>query len=101
MAPVARTLQRALLLSGLLTLLTSCDSARDKADGKTSVVPVAPATTASPAAPVTTAPSAPTTTVSTPADRYDPAKMDFKPPSAILSGERHTGAFAQGNSLSL
>jgi nitrite reductase (NO-forming) len=34
-------------------------------------------------------------------DRYDQAKMDFKPSAATLSSERHTGAFAQGASLSL
>ena len=35
------------------------------------------------------------------ADRYDPAKMDFKPAAAKLSSERHTGPFASGASLSL
>ena len=35
-----------------------------------------------------------------PAGRYDPAKMDLKPVPAKLSGDRHRGAFASGNSLS-
>lgn len=32
-------------------------------------------------------------------DPYDVSKMDFKPPPAVLSSERHTGAFAAGNAL--
>ena len=35
-----------------------------------------------------------------PPDRYDIAKMDFKPAPAKVSAERHTGAFAEGASLS-
>jgi nitrite reductase (NO-forming) len=34
-------------------------------------------------------------------DPYDPARMDFKTPPAVLSSERHTGAFAAGNALSM
>ena len=34
-------------------------------------------------------------------DRYDPARMDLKPVPAKLSSDRHTGAFASGNPLSL
>ncbi len=34
-------------------------------------------------------------------DRYDTSRMDFKPPAAVLSSERHTGAFAQGGALSM
>jgi nitrite reductase (NO-forming) len=34
-------------------------------------------------------------------DRYDPARMDLKPVPAKLSSDRHRGAFASGNSLSL
>jgi nitrite reductase (NO-forming) len=34
-------------------------------------------------------------------DRYDFAKMDFKPPPAVLSQDRHTGPFAQGAALSM
>jgi nitrite reductase (NO-forming) len=37
---------------------------------------------------------------STPADRYDIGKMDLKPPPAVLTSERHRGAFAAGKSLS-
>jgi nitrite reductase (NO-forming) len=36
-----------------------------------------------------------------PADHYDPAKMDLKPAPAKLSGVRHTGPFASGGSLSM
>jgi nitrite reductase (NO-forming) len=35
------------------------------------------------------------------ADRYDPAKMDFKSAPAKLTSERHTGAFASGASLNM
>ena len=35
------------------------------------------------------------------ADRYDVSKMDFKPPRAVLTTERHTGAFAAGSALSM
>jgi len=35
------------------------------------------------------------------ADPYDPAKMDFKIPPAVVSNERHTGPFAQGSALSM
>jgi nitrite reductase (NO-forming) len=34
-------------------------------------------------------------------DKYDPAKMELKSPPAKISNERHTGAFAQGDALSL
>ncbi len=36
-----------------------------------------------------------------PADAYDPGKMDLKPTPARVTAERHTGAFAEGGSLSL
>jgi nitrite reductase (NO-forming) len=36
-----------------------------------------------------------------PADPYDPGKMDLKPAPAKLGGERHQGAFAEGAALSL
>jgi len=34
-------------------------------------------------------------------DRYDPAKMDFKPAPAKLTSDRHTGSFASGASLNM
>jgi nitrite reductase (NO-forming) len=34
-------------------------------------------------------------------DKYDVSKMDFKPSKAVLSNDRHTGAFAQGSALSM
>jgi nitrite reductase (NO-forming) len=34
-------------------------------------------------------------------DRYDVTKMVLKSPPAVVSAERHTGAFAQGSALSL
>ena len=33
--------------------------------------------------------------------RYDQKNMDYRPSKAVVSGERHTGAFAQGGSLSM
>ena len=36
-----------------------------------------------------------------PADPYDTSKMDLKPKPATVSSERHKGAFASGDSLSL
>ena len=45
------------------------------------------------------APTAPAT--SSGGDPYDVSKMDFKPGPAKLSAERHTGAFAAGDALSL
>ena len=35
------------------------------------------------------------------ADKYDTSKMDFKPPKAVISNDRHTGPFAQGSALSM
>ena len=34
-------------------------------------------------------------------DAYDVTKMDFKSPPAVLSNERHTGAFAAGDALNM
>src|SRR5512140_28139 len=36
-----------------------------------------------------------------PEDSYDQSKMDLKPTPAKLSAQRHTGAFAEGSSLSM
>jgi nitrite reductase (NO-forming) len=36
-----------------------------------------------------------------PADPYDASKMDYKSPPALVTGQRHTGAFAAGDSLTL
>ncbi|HXE49915.1 MAG TPA: multicopper oxidase domain-containing protein [Ramlibacter sp.] len=52
-------------------------------------------------APATAAASAPASTAQQDSDGYDVAKMDFKTPPAVLSSERHTGAFAGGNALNL
>ena len=48
-------------------------------------------------------PPAPTTptAASAPADKYDVSKMDLKPVPAKVTAERHTGAFAEGASLSM
>ena len=35
-----------------------------------------------------------------PRDKYDPAQMDFRSPPAIVTNERHSGAFSAGTSLS-
>jgi nitrite reductase (NO-forming) len=68
-------------IASVLALLVACSPAPA---GKTSAAPAAspPATPASP-------------------DRYDVARMDFKPSPATLTGERHTGAYAQGSALSM
>jgi nitrite reductase (NO-forming) len=57
------------------------------------------ATPASP--PASAAASATASTAQQDNDGYDVAKMDFKTPPAVLSSDRHTGAFAAGNALSL
>jgi nitrite reductase (NO-forming) len=36
-----------------------------------------------------------------PRDKYDPAQMDFRSPPAVVTNERHTGAFANGTSLNM
>lgn len=36
-----------------------------------------------------------------PADNYDPARMEFKSPPAVVTNERHDGPFAKGDSLNL
>src|SRR6478672_2415299 len=86
----ARRLWHAGLLAIVLGLAASCSKFEQ-----------APA----PALAIPAATGAPGATPATPAgaavDRYDPSKMDFKPGAAVLSNEPHTGAFAQGSSLSL
>ena len=73
-------------------LLMAC---RDGAPGANSAGTAAPTAGASAAA---------SSSASSPAaakgDPYDASKMDFKTPPAVLSTERHTGAFAAGSSLS-
>ena len=48
---------------------------------------------------------APSATVAVPTksaiDAYDTLEMDFKTPAAVLSSDRHAGAFAAGSSLSM
>jgi nitrite reductase (NO-forming) len=44
---------------------------------------------------------APATAQSASDDPYDVGKMDFKSPPAVLSSERHTGAFAMGSALNM
>jgi nitrite reductase (NO-forming) len=34
-------------------------------------------------------------------DQYDISKMDLKPPPAVVTNERHTGAYAEGDALSM
>jgi nitrite reductase (NO-forming) len=34
-------------------------------------------------------------------DAYDPSRMDYKSPPAVLSSERHTGPFATGDALNM
>jgi len=68
-------------VASVLALLVACSPAPP---GNTSAAPAA---------------SPPPPTAST--DRYDVARMDFKPSPATLTGERHTGAYAQGSALSM
>lgn len=35
-----------------------------------------------------------------PRDKYDPAQMDFRSPPAIVTSERHSGAFSAVTALS-
>ena len=49
----------------------------------------------------TAVPTPPPASAAIPVDRYDVSKMDFKTPPAVLSNERHTGPFAQGNALNM
>ena len=73
---------------------SGCDNSRTS---------TAPASTAPAAATSQTTPPAAAQPAQPPAaaDRYDITRMDFKPPAAVLSNERHNGAFAQGSSLSM
>lgn len=48
-----------------------------------------------------TAPTAAQTTPAAGGDPYDISKMDFKPPKATVTNERHSGPFASGNALNL
>ena len=77
-------LHRTLVTALLFSLLAACS--REES------APAVPAA----AAPPPTAASAGAT-----GDPYDVTKMDFKPPPAVISAGRHTGAFAMGNSLSM
>jgi nitrite reductase (NO-forming) len=70
-----------LIAAVLIVLLSACSPNGGK-----------PASTAAPPA----SPAAPVQ-----ADRYDPARMDFNTPPAVLSNERHTGPFALGDALSM
>jgi nitrite reductase (NO-forming) len=78
----------ALALAALLTL-AACQRAAP---------PATPATSAASAAPVASAAPA---SVAASSDPYDMSKMDFKSPPAVLSAERHSGAFASGSALSM
>jgi nitrite reductase (NO-forming) len=81
-------------LVGLVLALAGCNPSSTDAPTK----PAAEPNQAASSAPPSTAKSPPR---DAPDDRYDVAKMDLKPPAAVVSAERHTGAFAQGNALSL
>jgi len=63
--------------------------------------PTTAAATAAPAAGAKSSAVAASGSESGAEDRYDGARMDYKPSAAVLSGERHTGAFAQGSALSM
>jgi len=52
-------------------------------------------------APTAAQPAAPSSAPAAASDPYDTGKMDFKPGLATVSSERHTGAFATGDALSM
>ncbi len=98
MMPTRRTAAAALLLASL-ALLGGCDRTDNKAVSQAAAAAPPAAAASAPAAPA--APAAATAPAAPAADRYDVTKMDFKTPPAALSNERHTGAFASGNALSM
>ena len=78
--------------------LTACsDKTPPGGAVSTNAAPAAPTASAAPLAPA----SAPASKALPDADGYDVAKMDFKTPPAVLSNERHNGAFASGSALNL
>jgi nitrite reductase (NO-forming) len=85
-----RRLWPAALLAIILGSVTSCS----KVEQAPALAVATPTTTGGPRTPTVVSNDAAT-------DRYDVSKMDFKPGAAVLSNEPHTGAFAQGSSLSL
>lgn len=87
------------LLAALLPVLTACGGGEGDAASPAAVVvaPSASGTAASVAAATSSSARAATTA---PDDPYDVARMDFKPPPAVLSSERHAGAFWAGNAVS-
>ena len=99
-ATVERRRAGAVALScALALLLAACGDDASKLSSR----PVQPASSAAPAAapaPASSA-SAPATAQAASDDPYDVGKMDFKTPPAVLSSERHTGAFAMGSALSM
>jgi nitrite reductase (NO-forming) len=82
--PAALALALAVLLA-----LVACQRAAPPATPAASAVPAAPVASAAPAS------------VAASSDPYDVSKMDFKSPPAVLSAERHSGAFASGSALSM
>ena len=74
-----RAFPAAFLAAALVILLSGCAEKKPAADAGT-------------AKPVAAAPAV---------DRYDPAKMNFKTPPAVLTNERHSGPFASGSALSM
>jgi nitrite reductase (NO-forming) len=92
-----------LLASALALSLAACgEDARTSATAAKSAASATaaastPASASASAADVAAAPAS----AASGSDGYDVAKMDFKAPPAVLSSERHTGAFAMGSALSL
>jgi nitrite reductase (NO-forming) len=88
-------------LCATVVALGGCDRPTTLSGGKpVEGRPLAVESTTAPAAAPASTPSAATASAP-PADAYDVSKMDFKPGPAKLSNERHTGAFASGDSLSI
>ena len=92
----------AVVTTGALVVLAGCgprESVTPPATAPAATVPTAttPAAAANGAAAATNGTLAPRPA----ADPYDTSRMDFKPSKAVLSDDRHTGAFAQGSALSM
>ncbi len=91
----------AIVLSGVLALAGCQRGAPSNGNAASASQPTATSATSAAAAASRAPADASMAAANAYADRYDPAKMDFKTPPAVLSNERHTGPFASGNSLSM
>jgi nitrite reductase (NO-forming) len=92
-----RRCRRIAAMAGALVLLAGCGMRDASTPAANAPAGPTPSTTTAPASPGANAAGG----ARTPSDPYDPSRMDFKSSKAVVSGERHTGAFAQGSALSM